>query len=190
MLLYRVFPRLPGARLGAPGSATHLHHPQGNGRWDNPSLYDAWYLSTTPEGAVAESFGNLLHWTPEMFEVPFLPGASRAVATFSIPDDLPIVDLDGASTLVSRGMRPTQVVIRNPGYTQGRAATAFAEQEANGRRRWAGLSWWSFHRPVFTNVALWATPTEAAPLTLLDERVLSLRDDAVIESARILSRPL
>jgi hypothetical protein len=190
MLLYRVFPYLPGVRDGLPGSALHLHRPQGGGRWDNPALYDTWYLSTSPEGAIAETFGNLPEWGPTMFETPFLPGGRRALATFSVPDDLSMVNLDDAQTLVERGMRPTQVVIRNPGYTQGQAARAFAERDSLGNRRWAGISWWSFHRPIFTNLALWETATSPAPLTLVSETLLDLDDPTVVESARILARPI
>jgi hypothetical protein len=41
MLLYRVFLHDPGAAEGHSGSATYLHRPQGDSRWDNPTLYDA-----------------------------------------------------------------------------------------------------------------------------------------------------
>jgi hypothetical protein len=190
MLLYRVFPQSPGVPQDAPGSANHLHRPQGGGRWDNPALYDTWYLSTSAEGAIAETFGNLPQWGTGMFETPFLPGGRRALATFSIPDDLSIVNLDDAQTLLDRGMRPTQVVIRNSRYTQRQAARAFGEQDSSGTRRWAGISWWSFHRPIFTNLALWSTPAIPAPITLVEETTLSLTSPSVIECARILARPI
>jgi hypothetical protein len=190
MLLYRVFPHLPGARNNSPGGANYLHRPQGVGRWDNPALYDIWYLSTSPEGAIAETFGNLSEWGPTMFETPYLSGGRRELAAFSVPDDLSVVNLDDAQTLLDRGMRPTQVVIRNPGYTQGQAARAFAERNSTGEQRWAGISWWSFHRPVFTNLALWATPTAPAPLTLSDVIPLDLTKPIVIEAARILTKPI
>ena len=59
MLLHRVFLHDPGAAPGKSGHATYLHKPQGAGRWDNPALYDAWYLSPAAEGAVGETLGNL-----------------------------------------------------------------------------------------------------------------------------------
>ena len=190
MLLYRVYANATGAVPGGPGSAQYLHHPQGTGRWDNPNLYDTWYLSTSPEGALAETFGNLPEWSAAMFEVPYFPGGRRALATFSVPDDLSILNLDDAQTLLERGMRPTQVVIRNPSYTQAQAATAFGQRNAAGVRAWAGISWWSYHRPFLTNVALWSSPTTPARLTLVNEDRLSLITPAVVEAARVMGRPL
>jgi hypothetical protein len=190
MLLYRVFAKALTATPGAPGSAEYLHRPQGTGRWDNPNLYDTWYLSTSPEGAIAETFGNLPEWTSAMFEVPYFPTGRRALATFSVPDDLSIVNLDDAHTLLKRGMRPTQVVIRNPSYTQGQAAAAFAERNTRGQPTWTGISWWSYHRHFFTNIALWSTPSSPAPLTFVSEDPLSLTTPAVAEAAQIMNRPL
>ena len=70
------------------------------------------------------------------------------------------------------------------------AAALFAETHHDGRRRWAGVSWWSYHRPSWRNVMLWATPAEPAPLTLQSVQPLTLSSIAVIEAARALSKPL
>jgi hypothetical protein len=43
------------------------------------------------------------------------------------------------------------VVIRNRPRTQQIAAQIFNEQ------RWAGIQWWSYQRPQWTVVALWAS---------------------------------
>ena len=173
MLLYRVFGHLPGASRGQPGHHSYLHRPQSKGRWDNPSLYDSWYLSTSPEGAIAETFGNLDSWSESMFVRPYLPGGRMSLGMFEVPDDLAICDLDDAHNLLALGMKPSQVVTRNPGYTQQRAAEVFAQN------RWAGLGWWSFHRPFWSNRMLWSTKPAPAPLTLVDVELLDLSHRAV-----------
>lgn len=83
-------------------------------------------------------------------------GLRRALATFSVPDNLSLFDFDDAFSLLEIGMRPSQVVIRNKAYTQGKSAALFAEQH-HGEQKWAGVKWWSFHRPTWTNVMLWST---------------------------------
>lgn len=187
MLLYRVFLHSPAAADGEPGNATHLYMPQGSGRWDNPHLYRVWYLAAAPEGAVGETFGNLAVWSQDMLE--HQTGLRRALATFSVPDNLSLFDFDDASSLLEIGMRPSQVVIRNKAYTQGKSAALFAEQH-HGEQKWAGVKWWSFHRPTWTNVMLWSTRAKPAPLKLEKVENLTLLSTAVVEAARALSRPL
>lgn len=188
MLLHRVFLCDPTAARGKSGHATYLHRPQGAGRWDNPSLYDAWYLSSAAEGAVGETFGNLVSWSANMFEHP--SGMHRALATFSVPDDLSIFDFDDSTNLQRLGMRPSQVVIRNKSFTQSKAADLFAETRHDRSRRWSGVSWWSYHRPSWRNVMLWDTADAPVPLTLKDVQPLDLTSMAVIEAARALSKPI
>lgn len=182
MLLYRVFPHAAGVDPGDSGSAEYIHRPQGASRWDNPDRYDSWYLSTSPEGAIGETFGNLATWTPQMFGHP--SGMRRALATFAVPDELPLFDFDDASNLLSIAMRPSQVVIRNATFTQSKAAALF---DAGG---WAGVRWWSYHRPVWTNVMLWATRAGEPPARLQQVDELSIDSTPVVEAARALSRPL
>jgi RES domain-containing protein len=185
MLLYRVFLHSSAAEPGVSGSATYLHTPQGAGRWDNPHLYSAWYLSTSAEGAIGETFGNLHQWSEAMLQHP--SGLRRALATFSLPDDLSLFDLDDPTALLDIGMRPSQVVARNPAYTQKKAAAVFAERGHVGQR-WAGLRWWSFHRPTWTNVALWTTPSSPTQLRLEAVDELSLEAPAMLEASRALAR--
>ena len=59
------------------------------------------------------------------------------------------LDLDDAGVLVERSLRPTDVVIRNRPRTQQIARAVHA---GGG---WAGLSWWSMHRPQWTLHVLW-----------------------------------
>lgn len=189
MLVYRVFFYDPSAKSGASGHPLYLHRPQGSGRWDNPDLYDSWYLAKSPEGAIGESFGNLARWTPGMFTTGTV-GVNRALATFSMPDDLAVFNFDDASNLLSIGMRPSEVVIRNKAATQRRAAALFGETDSAGGRRWQALQWWSYHHPQWANLALWSTPTSPAPLTLKAVEPLTLHAPAVVEASEILKRPL
>lgn len=188
MLLYRVFFHRSGARAGTSGHATYLYMPQLKGRWDNAELYRGWYLSTSPEGAVGETFGNVPVWSSDMFMVP--TGFRRALATFSAPDDLPLFALDDAANLLRIGMRPSQVVTRNTPYTQSVAARLFAERTTNNDQRWAGLTWWSYHRPTWSNTFLWDTEGAPAPLLLESVDVLTVDTPAVRDAAAALSRPL
>lgn len=188
MLGFRVFGFDPRARPGTSGHPDYLHRPQGQGRWDNPVSYDTWYLATSAAGAIAEAFGNLSVFSEQMFDTPYLAGGRRALAVFSLPDDLRILDLDDAANLLALTMRPSQVVIRNLAYTQVRAQEIFDARDTAGARDWAGVGWWSFHRPVWHNLAIFVEPGTAAPLTLLRVDELSLDSPWVAEAQRELAR--
>lgn len=154
MLVYRVFPHLPGARADEPGHPLYVHHPQGKGRWDNPSLYQARYLATSPQAAVGEAFANLSTWSPAMLAAPLLPRSVRRLGTYRFDETAnPVLDLDDARALLDRHLRPTDVVVRNRPRTQAIAERIFNEG------RWAGIGWWSYHRPQWALVALWSTVT-------------------------------
>lgn len=189
MLVYRVFFHDPNARAGESGHPLYLHRPQGKGRWDNPDLYDSWYLARSPEGAVGETFGNLEHWSAGMFATG-TRGLRRALATFSVPDDLALFDMDDARNLLSIGMRPSEVVIRNKPATQRRAAALFHQRDQSGAPRWQAIQWWSYHHPRWTNLMLWSNAATPAPLTLAAVDPLDLSTPAVIEAAEVLMRPI
>jgi len=190
MELFRVFPHDPSARPDQPGHPGYLHRAQSAGRWDNAHAYAAWYLSRSAAGAVGETFGNLGRWSSSMFDTPYLPSARRALAVFEVPDDLPILDLDDPAELARRSVRPSQIVKRNTGFTQPLALGVFREQNPDGSRRWAGLSWWSFHRPIWTNVMLWETDREHPPLSLLRIEQLDLAHPAIVDASAELARPI
>ncbi len=154
MLLYRVFPYLSTAKSHEPGHPLYTYPVQGKGRWDNLSLYLVRYLATSPEAAVGEAFGQLAKWSSKMFVYPSLPGSEKRLGTYRLDETAnPLLDLDDADELSRRHIRPTHVVIRNRPRTQQIAADIFNE------RRWAGIQWWSYQRPQWTVVALWATGT-------------------------------
>lgn len=91
----------------------------------------------------------------------------------------PLLDLDDAPTLLERGLRPTDVVIRNRPRTQRIARLIHAEE------RWAGMSWWSMHRPQWTLHLIWA------PDALVVERVEPLVGHrAVVDASRLLVKQL
>lgn len=150
MLVYRVFPYLARAAAGEPGHPLFLHPDQGAGRWDNRDLYRAAYVAASPSGAVGEAFAHLSTWSRAMLPLPVIPGAERALGVYRLDEERhPLLDLDDPRALLDRGLRPTDVVIRNRPRTQRMARDVFAEGT------WSGLSWWSMHRPQWTLHVLW-----------------------------------
>lgn len=152
MLVFRVFPHLPSARRPTePGHALYTHPDQGLGRLDNPDLYLVRYLALDPAAAVAEAFGNVAVWRPSMLGFPNLAGSERALGAYRLDEKRhPLLDLDDARCLLDRGLRPTQVVSRNRPTTQAWARRIFEEG------RWAGVRWWSYHRPHWTVAGIWS----------------------------------
>lgn len=180
MLLYRVFPYIPGAPPGAPGHPLYVNPDQGQGRWDNPTRYLAMYAAATPSGAVGETFAGLSEWNAAMLPFPSLPGSVRGLGTYVIDEEQhPVLDLDSAKVLLKRGLRPTDVVIRNRPRTQQIARDAFNENA------WSGLSWWSMHRPQWGLFVYWNLDTVQV------ERVEALPGHAAVsDAARLLGKRL
>ncbi|MGH9062417.1 MAG: RES domain-containing protein [Acidimicrobiales bacterium] len=173
MLVHRVFPHLPAAKRGEPGHPLYVHPDQGKGRLDNPDLYLVRYLAVQAEAAVGEAFAGLSVWQPAMLGFPMLPDAERALGTYRLDEEAaPLLNLDYAEVLLDRHLRPTQVVARNRPTTQAWARAIFDE------RRWAGVSWWSYYRPQWVVIGLWATD---GALTV--ERVESLVGHPAVEDA-------
>jgi len=168
VLVYRVFPHLATARPGEPGHPLYEHRPQRGGRIDHPDYY-VWYLSRLAEAACGETFGNLARWDASMLDFPQLPGALRALGIYELPDDLRVLDLDDPAQLVRLGLRPTQIVIRNLTVTQAWGHRIWSETEPHiGDRAWQAVSWWSYHRPIWTVLASWLQPelVRVEPLNL------------------------
>jgi len=184
MLISRIFPYLPSATHGRPGHPAHLYKGQGGGRLDNPSHYHVWYLSDDPCGAIGETFGNLDTWSNAMFSFPGLIGSRRALATYTLPDGLSILDLDDARNLLDRGMRPTQVVERNRSATQSWALRIFNERNDAGQRMWQGVSWWSLHRPQWKLMGLWGSITPS----VVSVEQLDTKHPAVVDAANTLRK--
>ena len=153
---------------------------------DNPSRYSVWYMAYEAGGAIGEVFGNQQTWSDAMFASPGLPGGRRALATFTLPDDLPILDLDDANTLVVRGLRPTQVVKRNRPATQAWALRIYDERDDRGQRMWQGVTWWSFHRPHWRLLGYWGS----TPPAVVKVEPLDMTHYAVIDAASTLCKPI
>jgi len=100
---------------------------------------------TWQRAAVGEAFGDLAGWEASMFETPFLPGGSRALAVLWLPDDLRILDLDDPRALLERALRPTQIVERNLAVTQSWAHAIWDERDPHDAAalRWQAVQWWS-----------------------------------------------
>ena len=121
-----------------------------------------------------------------MFETPFLPGGSRALAVLWLPDDLRILDLDDPRALLERALRPTQIVERNLAVTQSWAHAIWDERDPHDAAalQWQAVQWWSYHRPTWEVIASWERPE------LVRVEALRLDHPAVVEAAQALQRPL
>ena len=182
VLVYRVFPYLSSAAAGEPGHPLYEHRPQRGGRIDHPD-YHVWYVSRYAEAACGETFGNLVRWDVSMFEFPQVPGARRALGVFELPDDLRVLDLDDPAQLVRLGLRPTQVVTRNLSVTQGWGRRIWSETDPQSDdRAWQAVSWWSYHRPVWTVLASWQRPD----VVRVEE--LDLDHPGIVDAAKALHR--
>jgi hypothetical protein len=152
LLVYRVFPHRPKAEPEEPGHPLYLDPNQGFGRWDNPDLYRGLYMALSASGAIGETFAHLSIWSRAMLPFPSIDGSERVLGVYSFDEEaLPLLDLDDPRALLDRGLRPTDVVVRNRPRTQQIARQVFAEG------KWSGLSWWSMHRPQWTLQVLWSS---------------------------------
>lgn len=120
-----------------------------------------------------------------MFPFPAVPDATRALGTFEVSGDTPLLDLDDARALLERGLRPTQVIQRNRPVTQAWALRIYQERDRAGSPLWAGVRWWSYHRPSWPIYGLWGV----VPVCVGVE-ALHLDHPAVRDAARSLSKPL
>ncbi|MEO6913223.1 MAG: RES domain-containing protein [Candidatus Baltobacteraceae bacterium] len=153
MKTYRVFPYLQGAANEFPGGALFIPTTT-EGRISNPELYATRYMSNSAEGAIAETFGRYPVWLSGFFLAPVLPiwpGSRYALATYELDDTLELCDLDDAQTLLTRNLRPSEVVVRDLEITQRWARGIFEE------RAWAGITWWSYYDPAWKSAGVWAS---------------------------------
>lgn len=178
MRLYRVFPYLPGAQSGEPGHPLYVPRPQGAGRIDDPSLYEAMYLGDSPVCAVTETFGNLKVWTPKMLLTPYLPTGRRALGTYELQDGATVADLDDPSLLVSLGLRPSRVTTRERSITQAWARVLFERQQ------WVGVRWWSYYDPDSYAYGLW----DRTALDVVGVEPLAIDHPTIVEAAGRLRR--
>lgn len=181
MRLYRVFPHDPSAVPSAPGGALYVPPSSGLGRIDNPEEYDAFYLAGIEEAAVAESFGNLAVWRDESF-VEAGRNVRYALAAYDLSKEARLFDFNDVEALQSLGVRrPTQVITRDRRSTQELALRIYR------RRRFAGVTWWSYYNPDWPICGLW----NVAQLRLLGEPMaLSATAPAVQRAAAAIVRQI
>ena len=129
---------------------------QGEGRFDIPSHAWTLYLAESAACAVGETFARHATWTEEML-ISGVTGLPRALVEYEAdPQALGVVELDDSSFLASRNYRPSDIVARNRTRTQEIALEMFLD----GLR---ALRWWSYHRPEWRAVSVWADVAEPRP---------------------------
>ena len=184
MRLYRVLPYLPTAAGDEPGGV--LFRPAGGkNRVDPPVVgqYRVLYAGSDPAGCIAEAFGRFDVWDRTLIEsdpaTPLLPGSRFALATYELPDDVAILDLDDAQTLLEWQLHPSQVVSRDRNVTQAWAARMYAAGA------YGGVRWWSYYDSGWSSVGLW----DVTRLTPLGEpRVLRIDDADIARAAGTIVR--
>ena len=177
-VVYRVFPFLDSARPDEPGGALYIP-PQGAGRLDNPDTFSVLYLSDAASGAIAEALGRCPEWTPGVLcGSPALPASTRALASYALPDDAAICNLDDPLQVNKLGLRPSDVVSRDYVRTRAWALRIFQE------KRWIGARWWSYYEPQWSSIGLW----DIRQLVVTDIQVLHLEHAAVVEASRAIVR--
>jgi hypothetical protein len=184
MLLYRVIPYLKQALAGRPGHPLYLNPAQGEGRLDNSDRYLIYYFSRESSGAIGEKFSRYQPWTEAMLDCGELDGGVYALATYWLPDDVPLLDMDNPATLQRLGIRPTQVVEPNRSATQEWVRLVYDEHNAQGRRRWDGLRLWSSHRACWSIVGYWGRLNPK----VLAIQVLKMEHPAVVDAGLSLGR--
>ena len=173
--VYRVFLYDPSASPVEPGGALFIP-PQGAGRIDNPAHYDVLYAGDSPAGACGEVFyrgAQRLRWTSDMLTIRRFPGMTRAIATYELRDDPPIIDLDDPHRLIEFGLRPSQVIVRDIAVSQAWALQIFQSS------RFSGIEWWSFNDPRWKSMGIWDHDT----IESFSVDVLTIDHPALAEAA-------
>ena len=109
--------------------------------------------------------------------LPAWPASRRVLAWYEVDDAVPICNLDDPAQLASQAMRPSDVITRDYARAQAWALTIFKE------RRWAGVSWWSFHDARWGSIGLW----DRRAVTEFGFEELTLDSPAIVEAAAVLS---
>ncbi|MDQ3647330.1 MAG: RES domain-containing protein [Actinomycetota bacterium] len=177
MTLYRVFPREPRP------SADQLGHPlfwprafQGHGRHDNPDLYGCMYVSESAVAPVAEALAPFRGAGELADEMLMRGGSPLALATLSLSDESPLVDLDDPALLAAEALRPSEVATRERARTQVQAARLYGTHADA-----AGLRWWSSLESLWINVTLFDRASAGLAVESVD--FLELGSEPVAEAA-------
>ncbi|MGO9257152.1 MAG: RES family NAD+ phosphorylase [Bryobacteraceae bacterium] len=177
-ILHRVFPYVATSAGDEPGGAFYVP-PQGGGRLDNPETYSVLYLSDAPAGAIAEAFGRFPEWNEALLEgAPSLPGSARALASFHLPEDAPVCNLDDPMLLQTLGLRPSDIVSRD--YARTRAWARRIHEQGS----WFGVRWWSYYDSQWASFGLW----NISRLKLQEVKLLRLDEPALLDASRTVAR--
>ena len=183
MRAYRIAPWPTG------GTTKHLFRSleavrsgQQSGRWDNSRLYGALYLALSQAGAVAEVLGNHTFWTDSLFDSP-ATGLRRHLLTIEVDDAVmrSVVDVDDPRFLQERGLRPSEVAGRARARTRTLAADRFSEGAA-------GIRFWSYYRPEWTNLVLFVPPLQPSDVHVTQAEPMSVDMPCVAAASEMLCR--
>jgi len=177
MTLYRIYPADRGAAPDEPGGALFTST-AGNGRIGNPDIYDELYFADAAEGAIAETFGRLTDWHAEML---IRGGRKLALATYRLPDEVPLCDLDDPRELLQRRLHPSDVVSGDRKRSQAWARRIYE------KHTFGGIRWWSRLDSQWFIVGLWRTDLLEMSA---DAEELAIDDPRLERTARLIARRL
>jgi hypothetical protein len=151
---------------------------QGEGRHDNPDVYGCLYLADREHSGVVEQLARFRgqSFLPSMLVRRGMP---LALAAIELDDESELIDLDEPDVLRAEGLRPSVIATRIRDVTQPQALRLY-----DGHLRAAGLRWWSVFESLWANLTIFDRAGEA--LRLLDIRVLTAEDQAVMDAAESL----
>ena len=167
----------------APAGALHVDSAwQGLGRFDIPKFAVTLFAAESPAAAVGETFATQRLWTDDMLWSGYTQ-CRRHLVEYEYSG--PILELDDAALLAARGHRPSDIVARN----RSRSQEIALELWLNGVR---ALRWWSYHRPEWRIVSIWAPLDEPRPfcdtVEIVGSSELRIDHPGVIVAADVLCR--
>jgi RES domain-containing protein len=175
-VLYRTFPRTPGAGATEPGGPLFVPRlDQRRGRHDNPDAYGALYLSRVPASPIAEILRDYVDRAAPPQPL-FREGSPIGLASVDDSALGDLLDLDDPRTLVARDLRPSGVATRTRSRTQKLALALHGEGVA-------GFEWWSAIEASWINVTLFAERVVDALEVVGEPEQLTLDHPAVRDAA-------
>jgi hypothetical protein len=176
--LYRVFPYDSSAAPSDKGGA-FFRSGSPRGRIANPTLYKELYLGGSAQAAIAETFGRLPSWSDRDFL--HATGRSLCLASYALPDGLPIFDMDDAGALVKLGLKPSDIAVRERAVSQRWARDVYNLKSS------IGITWWCYYEPSWSVYGLW----DIDELTIdAGPEPLHTKHPLVIETATAIVRQL
>ncbi len=119
-----------------------------------------------------------MEWSHDMLRPhPSDPRLVRSLAWFDVAGATSISDLDDPNELLSRRLRPSEVVTRDRSRTQTWALGIFSSTTV------AGIRWWSYHDARWASLGLW----DLSVITDYGANPLGMNDPAIQDAADVLS---